>query len=126
MGIDVVCALIFQKGKVWQGKRPAHKHMGGFFEFPGGKVKEGETEREALARELKEELGVDAHIGKRSGEIVYHYPDKTIRLIGFEVNINEAIQLKEHVDERWVGLNEESGSDWADADRELWKAYRNR
>ncbi|NVK03438.1 MAG: (deoxy)nucleoside triphosphate pyrophosphohydrolase [Flavobacteriia bacterium] len=122
MGIEVVCAMIVKNGRVWMGQRPNHKHMGGFYEFPGGKVHDGEGEEEALKRELLEELGVKAEIVRRLGEVEYAYPEKTIRLIAFEVFTQNRIDLKEHIDERWIEWTAEAHSDWAPADRALWHA----
>lgn len=52
-------ALVDADGRVLVQQRPADKHMGGLWEFPGGKVHEGETPEQALVRELKEELAID-------------------------------------------------------------------
>ncbi|RYE87312.1 MAG: (deoxy)nucleoside triphosphate pyrophosphohydrolase, partial [Myxococcales bacterium] len=60
----VVAAVIERDGLLLVGQRPAHKHHGGLWEFPGGKVEPGETPAEALARELHEELGLtDVQVG---------------------------------------------------------------
>ena len=55
----VAVALLDADGRILLGQRPAHKHLGGLWEFPGGKIEEGETPEAALIRELHEELGVD-------------------------------------------------------------------
>jgi 8-oxo-dGTP diphosphatase len=55
----VAVALIDADGRVLLAQRPAHKQLGGLWEFPGGKLHEGETPEAALVRELKEELGID-------------------------------------------------------------------
>jgi 8-oxo-dGTP diphosphatase len=52
-------ALIDPDGRILLQQRPDHKHMGGMWEFPGGKVEEGETPEAALIREIREELGID-------------------------------------------------------------------
>jgi 8-oxo-dGTP diphosphatase len=57
--IVAACALIDADGRVLIAQRPAHKEMGGLWEFPGGKVRSGERPEGALIRELKEELGID-------------------------------------------------------------------
>ena len=54
-------ALIDRDGRVLLAERPAGKHLAGMWEFPGGKVKPGETPEAALIRELAEELGIDVH-----------------------------------------------------------------
>jgi 8-oxo-dGTP diphosphatase len=58
----VAAALIDAGGRVLLARRPAHKELGGLWEFPGGKVHEGETPEAALIRELKEELGIDVPV----------------------------------------------------------------
>jgi 8-oxo-dGTP diphosphatase len=55
----VAVALLDADGRILLGQRPAHKHLGGLWEFPGGKVEPGETPEAALIRELHEELGID-------------------------------------------------------------------
>lgn len=60
----VLAAVIRRNGAYLLGRRPAHKRHGGLFEFPGGKVGPGETDRDAVARELDEELGLEVdHVG---------------------------------------------------------------
>ena len=57
--IPVVCALIERDGRVLIAQRPAHKHLGLLWEFPGGKVEPGEDPAHALKREIREELGCE-------------------------------------------------------------------
>ena len=65
--VHVVCALADRDGKLFLARRAPGQHLAGFWEFPGGKVEEGETPDQALVRELREELGVDAQTGERVG-----------------------------------------------------------
>ena len=63
--LPVVCALIEDAaGRVLVAQRPAHKHLGGQWEFPGGKVEPGETPEVALVREIREELGCEITVGR--------------------------------------------------------------
>ena len=55
----VAVALLDADGRILLGQRPAHKHLGGLWEFPGGKIEPGETPEAAVIRELHEELGID-------------------------------------------------------------------
>ncbi|WP_228244043.1 (deoxy)nucleoside triphosphate pyrophosphohydrolase [Porphyrobacter sp. GA68] len=63
MMIVTAAALVGPDNRHFLHRRPAHKHHGGLWEFPGGKLEAGETPREALARELSEELGITAEPG---------------------------------------------------------------
>lgn len=59
ISLVVACALVDEDNRVLIAKRPEGRHMGGLWEFPGGKVEPGETPEEAIIRELAEELGID-------------------------------------------------------------------
>ncbi|MDN8540031.1 pyrimidine (deoxy)nucleoside triphosphate diphosphatase [Erwinia sp. BC051422] len=61
--LDVVAALIVRQGKILLAQRGPHGDQAGLWEFPGGKVEAGESQPQALQRELKEELGIEAAIG---------------------------------------------------------------
>src|SRR5271165_6724396 len=71
----VVAALILQDGKVLVCQRTRHQTMPLKWEFPGGKIEEGEQPRDALRRELDEELGIDASIGDEVSRICHRYPN---------------------------------------------------
>jgi 8-oxo-dGTP diphosphatase len=68
------------QGKILIAKRPTHVHQGDLWEFPGGKVEAGEAIRQALQRELHEELGIDVARCRPLIHIPYHYPDKQVLL----------------------------------------------
>src|ERR1700720_4541019 len=70
----VVAAVIEQDGKLLVCQRTRHQTMPLKWEFPGGKIEEGEQPRDALRRELDEELGIDAKIGEEVSRIVHEYP----------------------------------------------------
>jgi len=72
-------------GRILLAKRPDHLHMGGRWEFPGGKVEEGETVQQALTRELREELAIDVQALLPLIEVKYEYPEKTVLLDTWEV-----------------------------------------
>jgi len=84
--IPVVAGLIYQDGKLLICQRKAGMRHGLKWEFPGGKVEQGETPRAALARELKEELGIEARIGREVSRYEFIYPrGATLLLIFLEV-----------------------------------------
>ena len=88
--IHVVAAVIHgdccgRPGELFIAKRPDNVHKGGLWEFPGGKVDEGEAPREALVRELQEELGIETSACQRLVETHHDYPDKQIHLEFWDV-----------------------------------------
>jgi mutator protein MutT len=78
--IDVAAGLIFRDGKLLITRRQADAHLGGLWEFPGGKCEPDETFEQCLVRELREELGVEIFVGGLFAEVVHAYPEKTVRL----------------------------------------------
>ena len=79
--LDVVAAIILDRSdRVLLSQRPAHKHQGGCWEFPGGKMEAGESFHQALARELHEELGIDITASTPFMTIHHDYPDLSVRL----------------------------------------------
>ena len=87
----VTAAVIIDKGKVLVSQRKESSFHRLLWEFPGGKVRESEEPREALQRELREELGVHARVGNLF-EVVYHvYPEFPILLLAYECIIERGI-----------------------------------
>jgi 8-oxo-dGTP diphosphatase len=76
----VAAALYDQVGRVLIAQRPPGKHMAGRWEFPGGKVGRNETESAALARELREELGVDVTAARPFMRLTHSYDDRDVEL----------------------------------------------
>jgi 8-oxo-dGTP diphosphatase len=83
---QVVAALIWREGKILICQRTRHQPMPLKWEFPGGKIEEGEQPRDALRRELDEELGIAAEIGDEVARIRHEYPSgNSVELRFFEV-----------------------------------------
>jgi mutator protein MutT len=78
--IEVGAALVFQHGKLLIAQRHAKSHLGGLWEFPGGKREQDETFEQCLARELREELGIEVEVGELFEEIAHAYAEKTVHL----------------------------------------------
>ncbi len=78
--IDVAAALIFRNGKVLITQRHAEAHLGGLWEFPGGKREPDETFEQCLVREIREELAVEISVGKLFETITHAYPEMTVHL----------------------------------------------
>jgi mutator protein MutT len=80
MPLDVAAALVFRNGKLLITQRPAEAHLGGLWEFPGGKREPGESFETCLSRELREELGMEVAVGRLVESVTHDYPDKTVHL----------------------------------------------
>jgi len=78
--IEVSAALIFRGEKLLIARRHADSHLGGLWEFPGGKREPGETFEQCLVREIREELGVEILVGELFEEIAHDYPEKSVHL----------------------------------------------
>lgn len=85
--LEVAIALIIEGGKVLVARRRPDVHVGGCWEFPGGKRQPGETWESCLLRELREELGVEAKIIAPWTRIDYEYPEHTVTMRGFRCRI---------------------------------------
>ena len=116
--IDVVAAVIKNsEGKVLIGKRNFKKALGGFWEFPGGKIEPGETREEAIVREIKEELCIDIKADKYLSEKEFVYPSRTINLIAIScTHLSGNIKATEHEDLKWVSKEELNNFEFAPAD----------
>ena len=105
--VIVTAALIIEQGKILVTQRKKDSSHGLLWEFPGGKVKKGEEPRDALRRELKEELDVEVEVGMIFDTIFYSYPEYPILLLVYRCRIEKG-SLKPigcH-DLRWVNLRE--------------------
>src|SRR5438552_8056365 len=78
--IDVAAGLIFRDGKLLITQRPADAHLGGLWEFPGGKREPHESYKQCLARELREELGIEVEVGQLFETVTHEYPGKSVHL----------------------------------------------
>lgn len=78
--VEVSAGLIFREGKLLIAQRHADSHLGGLWEFPGGKREAGESFEQCLVRELHEELGVTVEVGELFESVDHDYPDKSVHL----------------------------------------------
>jgi 8-oxo-dGTP diphosphatase len=116
--ITVLCGIITNyEGKIFLARRKPGKSMAGKWEFPGGKLEEGESESECLKRELLEELGMEVIVHERVGENVHQYPSFQIRLIAYRCELVSATyELTDHDAYVWVQPEEIGQYDLAEAD----------
>jgi len=120
--IEVSAAIIFRDGKLLITQRQADAHLGGLWEFPGGKREPGETFGQCLVRELREELGIEATVGKLFEETTHAYAEKAVHLKFFLCRLNagepEAIGCASF---QWVGKAELNDYEFPAADQPLLK-----
>lgn len=117
--IEVVAAIIFFEDKILCLQRPENKYdyISRKFEFPGGKIEEGETKEEALKRELLEELNISVKIKSFFLTVIFQYPDFELTMHSYicEVKTKE-LTLNEHIAIEWLTLKDLNKLDWAAAD----------
>ena len=117
--IEVVAGVIYFEDEILCVQRPKNKYpyISEKFEFPGGKIEEGESKEDALHRELLEELNAQVVIKSSFLTVVHQYPDFELTMHSFrcEVETKDLI-LREHIDKKWLKINELNALDWAAAD----------
>ncbi len=113
------------EGRILIARRPDHVHQGGLWEFPGGKVDEGENLEDALCRELDEELAIQVRASEPLIEIRHDYPDKSVLLQVRRVTRFEgAARGNEGQPVRWVAPEELPGYRFPEANRPILHAIR--
>jgi 8-oxo-dGTP diphosphatase len=123
--IEVSAALIFRSGEVLITQRHANAHLGGLWEFPGGKREAGETFEECLAREIREELGVEISVGELFEEITHTYPEKTVCLKFFVSKlIRGEPQMLGCAEFKWIEKTELADYEFPAADAQLLSKLR--
>lgn len=119
--IRVVAAVIVRqddKGRkqIFATARGYGEFKGGW-EFPGGKIEEGESPQEALVREIKEELNADIQVGELIKTVEYDYPNFHLSMDCFWCELeSEHLELKEHEDAKWLLKDELDSVNWLPAD----------
>jgi 8-oxo-dGTP diphosphatase len=119
----VVAALIWRQGKLLICQRTRHQPMPLKWEFPGGKIEEGEQPRDALRRELDEELGIAAVIGNEVARIRHQYPNGNIVELRFYDVRDYSGELENRIfrDIVWASPADLPSYDFLKADEELVK-----
>lgn len=120
--IRVVCALIKKNNRIFVAQRD-YGEFKGLYEFPGGKIEEGETPKEAIIREIKEELETTIKVEKFLLNEVYEYPSFILDMDAFLVTPiegNLTIEKGIHSDEKWINKEEGEFLSWCPADKDIF------
>jgi 8-oxo-dGTP diphosphatase len=125
--IKVVAAIIFNsENKFLMARKKEGKPLAGFWEFPGGKVEDGEDDLSALKREIKEELNVDLNAIQFGFEYRYQYPELTIDFVFFKAQIGQGeIKLVDHDAVIWMDVKETDQYLISPIDMDALKKFRN-
>ena len=122
--IKVAAAIIMKEGKIFATQRGYGEFKDGW-EFPGGKIEQGETPAQALKREIKEELDIEIEVGDLFEIVEYDYPDFHLTMYCFFCAIKSGkLVLKEHEAARWLTVESLDSIDWLPADIALIKKIK--
>ena len=117
--IEVVAAIIKDKDTILATRR-GYGEFVNMWEFPGGKVEVGETNEEALIREIREELSITISVDQFVTTVDYDYPNFHLTMHCFLcTQVNGTLTLNEHNDARWIHSSELDELNWLPADLEI-------
>lgn len=117
--IKVAAAIIKKNNKIFATRR-GYGEFAGFWEFPGGKVEPGETARQALVREIKEELDAKIKVGELFWVVEYDYPQFHLSMDCYFCElVGDKMTLLEHSAGKWLAGDELFRVDWLPADQGL-------
>ena len=119
--ISVAAALIFENGKLFATKRgdSPYPYVAHKYEFPGGKIEDGERGEDCVKRELKEELELDVKVNGLFAVERHEYPDFIIQLYVYDCERLSDFRLKEHESYAWLSPKEIDADSFAPADKEI-------
>ena len=120
--IEVVAAIIHQNGKILATQRGYGEYKG-WWEFPGGKMEPGETEEQAIVREISEELNVHIAVERKVCTVEYDYPQFHLVMHCFWCSLADGVpELKEHQSAQWLEREQWNSVEWLPADVEVVNA----
>ena len=116
--VRVTAAILEKDGKILIAKRETGDELfAGLWEFPGGKVEEGETPEECMAREIKEELNISVEVGELITSNKHKYPHGIFELLAYRVKyISGEFVLNAHNEIKWVNIDEMANFEFPPAD----------
>lgn len=116
--VVVSAGVIYHQGKILIAQRRLDKSLGGYWEFPGGKIESGETGEQALAREIKEEFDIDIQVEKFLTKTFYEYPTFCLTMFVYQARWGGQGQIKicDHEQYKWADLSELKTMDFPPAD----------
>ncbi|WP_417535603.1 (deoxy)nucleoside triphosphate pyrophosphohydrolase [Methylophaga sp.] len=115
--IKVCCAVIFWDEKVFAAQRSDDKTLPGYWEFPGGKVEQGEAIFDCISREMNEELAMIVRPSHVLPEVFYDYGDFCIELYPVMCDVDSSdFSLNEHKNAGWFDIERLNSLKWAPAD----------
>ena len=117
--IFVVAGIIENNNKIlcMQRDKGKFEYVSYKWEFPGGKIEEGETKQEALVRELREEMEMEVDVNEHLTDVYYEYPDFTMNMYCFKCKAHsDKFVLNVHHDFKWLKKEDLMSVDWAPAD----------
>ena len=101
--VKATAAIVIEGGKVLIAKRKPTVKLANLWEFPGGKVEDGETPEQCLIRELREEFEIEVEVGEHLGTSVHEYDFGTIELMAFRTEVLDGeMKLNDHTEVAWV------------------------
>lgn len=114
--IEVVAAIIIRDGKIFATQR-GYGEWKGWWEFPGGKIEPGECPKEALVREIREELDAEIEVGELLETVEWDYPDFHLKMHCFICSlVSESVHLNEHEAAAWLTRETLRSVKWLPAD----------
>ena len=128
MSRSIAC-IDYRNGKIFVAKRQLSGDMGGRWEFPGGKIEEGEDLKTAVIREMQEEFGVTVSVGNKITSGTFMHREKPCTLDVLEVHfphdgMTQRFTLTEHTDYNWVNLEEIPKLNFVDSDLSVYEAVK--
>ena len=113
--VEVVAAIIVSGEKILATQRGYGEFEGGW-EFPGGKVEQGETHERAIAREIKEEMNADIRVDDFLVQVEYDYPTFHLSMKCYLCSLESNFELLEHRAAKWLGMADIDSVEWLPAD----------